>query len=204
MSATICYATFGEFRRHILTISNTGHGDERVWLRFVNGGGRHGIFEGRLESSGLIQLTQVGVRAMSDVFTKEFRSEVMRRVRREKTLDEELLFRELRSLGLRAHQNDAALPGRPDIVVRASRLVVFVDGDFWHGRAWFEERRAPRTNRDFWIKRFEDNRQRDRRVDRQLRALGWRVTRVWGSDVRRNTGRVAKRVMRRAKLLMAE
>lgn len=121
----------------------------------------------------------------------------MKRVRRTRTYDEELLYKSLRKLGVRVKRNLGSLPGSPDFVVEAGRLVVFVDGDFWHGRAWFASRTAPKANRRFWVERFESNRRRDRRVDRRLRALGWGVMRIWGSDVRRDADKAAARVVRR-------
>ncbi|HEU0300892.1 MAG TPA: very short patch repair endonuclease [Longimicrobium sp.] len=138
---------------------------------------------------------------MADVFSREFRSEVMKRVRREGTLDEDMLAEALTNAGIVVGRNDKTLPGSPDLVIKTCRLAVFVDGDFWHGRKWFEQALAPKTNREFWIKRFESNRERDRRVDRQLRQLGWAVTRVWGSDVRRDPRGVATRIKRRVKRL---
>ena len=138
---------------------------------------------------------------MSDVFSREFRSEVMRRVRRQGTLDEDLLFAALVDAGVHVTRNDPELPGTPDLVAGGHKLAIFVDGDFWHGRAWFERGAAPRSNRDFWIERFKSNRRRDRRVDRQLRKLGWSVIRVWGSDVRRDAARVARRIAGHVKRL---
>lgn len=138
---------------------------------------------------------------MSDVFSRAFRSEVMKRVRRERTLDEEILYEALTTAGIGVDRNEKSLPGSPDLVVFGCRLAIFVDGDFWHGRAWFERGAAPKSNREFWVKRFEDNRKRDRRVDRQLRQLGWRVSRVWGSEVRRDPKRVVQRIKRRIREL---
>lgn len=134
---------------------------------------------------------------MSDVFSAEFRSEVMRRVRRTGTHEETLLYRALREIGERPRRNVSRLPGKPDLVFGDCQLAVFVDGDFWHGRAWFRDGAAPTTNRRFWIERFETNRRRDRRVDRKLRALGWRVSRLWGTDVRRDPSKAAARVLKR-------
>lgn len=66
---------------------------------------------------------------------------------------------------------------RPDFVFRAERLAVFVDGCFWHGcpkhATW------PRQNAAFWRAKIEGNIARDRRVDRALRAAGWRVLHLW-------------------------
>lgn len=134
---------------------------------------------------------------MTDVFSPKFRSELMKRVRRERTTDERLLYAALKRSKLSLRRNVKDLPGKPDFIVEDCRLSIFVDGDFWHGRQWFEDRRAPKTNRVFWINRFESNRRRDLRVDRQLRRLGWRVMRVWGSDIRKDVDKVARRILRR-------
>jgi DNA mismatch endonuclease (patch repair protein) len=134
---------------------------------------------------------------MTDVFSTAFRSEIMKRVRRERTTDEKLLYAALKRLKLRLRRNVKTLPGKPDLVVQGSRLSIFVDGDFWHGREWFKHRRAPKANRKFWIDRFESNKRRDVRVDRHLRRLGWAVVRVWGSAVRRDADKVAHQIFRR-------
>ena len=66
---------------------------------------------------------------------------------------------------------------RPDITFSRKRLAIFVDGCFWHGcpdhMSW------PRSNKGFWKQKIEANRQRDRKQERQLRAAGWTVLRVW-------------------------
>ncbi|WP_395753941.1 hypothetical protein [Prosthecobacter sp.] len=66
---------------------------------------------------------------------------------------------------------------RPDFVFRAERLVIFVDGCFWHGCPTHGTR--PRQNRKFWDEKIARNRQRDRLVTRQLRRQGWTVLRLW-------------------------
>src|SRR5439155_816199 len=111
-----------------------------------------------------------------------------------RTEPEERLANALRGLGMRFCQNDTRIFGTPDFVFRRARLVVFVDGDFWHGRSWFQAGSAPATNSDFWIGKFERNRRRDRLVDRELRRRGWHVLRVWGSEARKDPTACAKRV----------
>jgi DNA mismatch endonuclease (patch repair protein) len=91
--------------------------------------------------------------------------------------------------------------GKPDVSFPDARLAVFVDGDFWHGRDWFENGVAPATNPDFWIAKFERNRRRDRIVDRELRGSGWSVLRLWGSDVRKDSAAAAARVRSRLRRL---
>lgn len=138
---------------------------------------------------------------MADIFTAAFRSDIMKRVRRERTTEEQLLYAALRRAGLRARRNIRDLPGKPDLAILDCKLSIFVDGDFWHGRAWFERHLAPKSNRRFWIDRFKSNKRRDRRVDRQLRRLGWSTMRVWGSSVRKDADRVATRIAQRTSRL---
>jgi DNA mismatch endonuclease (patch repair protein) len=124
------------------------------------------------------------------------RSRIMKTVRRVRTEPEERLAGALRAAGLRFRRNDSTLSGSPDFVLRKYRIVIFVDGDFWHGRTWFSDGAAPGTNREFWIRKFEVNRKHDLKVGRRLRAEGWIVRRFWGSDARREPERLARRVIR--------
>lgn len=75
--------------------------------------------------------------------------------------------------------------GKPDLVFPSVRSVVFVDGDFWHGRH-LEERIARgdfKTNKEYWISKLRRNRERDKWVNRALADEGWLVIRVWESEV---------------------
>jgi DNA mismatch endonuclease (patch repair protein) len=118
----------------------------------------------------------------SDVFTKAKRSEVMSRIRGRGNRTTELalmnLFRRQRITGWRRHQ---PVFGKPDFVFRRQKVAVFVDGCFWHGcpRCY----RRPKSNQEFWDAKVVRNRDRDRRVNRELRKLGWRVTRIWGHSL---------------------
>ena len=138
---------------------------------------------------------------MADVFDPAKRSQIMRRVRTSRTEPEKRLAKALLGLGLRFRRNDAGVAGKPDISFRKARLAVFVDGDFWHGRAWFESGTAPATNASFWISKFERNRARDRIVDAQLRSAGYSVMRIWGSDIRTVADQAAQRVRARLRRL---
>jgi DNA mismatch endonuclease (patch repair protein) len=138
---------------------------------------------------------------MADMFDRQTRTRIMKAVRTAETEPEERLAFALRELGLRFRRNDRHVFGKPDFAFRALRLAVFVDGDFWHGRAWFERREAPATNPEFWIGKFERNAKRDRLVERELRRSGWSVLRLWGSDVRREALVAARRVRDRLRRL---
>lgn len=67
------------------------------------------------------------------------------------------------------------LTGKPDFVFRLRRIVIFVDGCFWHG---CECKRPSKTRKKFWIEKVEANRKRDKKVNRTLRRQGWLVLRI--------------------------
>lgn len=138
---------------------------------------------------------------MADRFDKKTRSRVMQAVRVAGTEPEERLDIGLRAMRLRFRRNDARVFGKPDFSFPNARLAVFVDGDFWHGREWFESHVAPATNVEFWVGKFERNRRRDRLVDNTLRKSGWSVLRLWGSDVRKAPVESARRVWARLRRL---
>lgn len=125
----------------------------------------------------------------------------MRAVRTAETEPEKRLALALKALRLRFHRNDAKAFGKPDFTFRKARLAVFVDGDFWHGRAWFEAGVAPATNAAFWIRKFERNRKRDQLVDRKLRRSGWSVLRLWASRIRTDPSASAAIVQARLRRL---
>lgn len=108
--------------------------------------------------------------------TKAQRSRAMKNVKLENGPLERLVQKELRARRLRFKCNDRSLPGSPDIVFPTERIAVFVDGDFWHGwrlPAWEHKLST------FWREKLYSNRARDRRNFRKLRAMGWRVIRIW-------------------------
>jgi len=90
---------------------------------------------------------------------------------------EDALVRALRAARLTGWRRHVRLPGSPDLVFRAERLAVFVDGCFWHGCR--RHLRLPTTRPDYWPAKIERNRRRDRRVARELRSRGWSVLRLW-------------------------
>lgn len=100
-------------------------------------------------------------------------------------LAESLLRAQLRRRGLRFDVRPRTLPGKPDIVFRRERLCVFCDGDFWHGRRWqvLRNQLAMGENAEYWTAKIASNRRRDRAQGRALRKLGWRVVRLWETDV---------------------
>lgn len=90
----------------------------------------------------------------------------------------EVAFRKaLHAAGLRFTLHRRDLPGRPDVVLSRAKLAIFIDGCFWH--ACEEHGTIPKNNRDWWRRKFEGNRERDRRKDEALIVQGWLPVHFW-------------------------
>lgn len=118
-----------------------------------------------------------------DNLTRAQRSLCMSRVRNANTSLEVLLRRELHRRGFRYALHRRDLAGTPDIVFLAAKVIVFVNGDFWHG---FGYSRWGHKLSPFWRKKIELNKRRDRRNVRKLRRLGWRVITIWQHQLERD------------------
>ena len=121
---------------------------------------------------------------MPDVYGPAKRSAVMRRVKAVGTGPELAVRRIVWSLGGRYRLNRADLPGKPDIVLVARRLVIFVHGCFWHGHDCPRGARVPQTRRDYWVDKVARNRGRDRLNTDLLIASGWRVEVIWECELK--------------------
>lgn len=116
---------------------------------------------------------------MSDTFTKSQRSGIMRAVHSTGTGAERKCEVLLRSMKIRYRRNDADLPGRPDFVLTGPRLALFVHGCFWHAHKGCKNSTLPTSNVDYWNRKIDRNRKRDRRVRDALRQAGWRTAVIW-------------------------
>jgi DNA mismatch endonuclease (patch repair protein) len=114
------------------------------------------------------------------------------------TRHEKVLRSALWKLGCRYRKNVRALPGKPDIVFVVAKLVVFCDGDFWHGRNWNALRKHLRVgaNASYWTAKIARNKERDRIVTTRLQGQGWRVLRFWETDILANPDAAARVVNR--------
>ena len=121
---------------------------------------------------------------MTDVYSAEKRSAVMRRVKARNTTPEMTVRRALTRLGARYRLHRKDLPGSPDIVMPGRRLALFVHGCFWHGHDCARGARTPKANRDYWVAKVERNRARDARSRTALEAAGWRVETIWECELK--------------------
>ena len=116
---------------------------------------------------------------MVDVLTKEQRRKCMSNIRSKNTRPEILVRKYLFSQGIRFRVNVKRLPGTPDIVLRKYRTVIFINGCFWHGHEKCKYFRPSKTNIDFWQKKIERNKERDKKEQCQLAAMGWHCITIW-------------------------
>ena len=110
----------------------------------------------------------------------------MSRIPSTSTKPEETVRKYLFSKGFRYRKNVSSLPGKPDIVLPKYKTVIFVNGCFWHaheGCKWFV---PPKSNTDFWNKKFGYNIERDRNNYQLLRKMGWNVIVIWECEIRHN------------------
>jgi DNA mismatch endonuclease, patch repair protein len=127
--------------------------------------------------------------------SKEEIARNMGAIRSKENKTEASLRKKMHRLGLRYRKYPKDIPGKPDFVFPSARVAVFVDGDFWHGRT-FRERgpeafkevlTAPSAeSRKYWVAKIERNAARDDASTAQLTSMGWKVIRIWESDVRKD------------------
>ena len=115
--------------------------------------------------------------------TKEQRSQNMAAVRTKNTKPEMLVRRTLFHQGFRYRVNVKHLPGSPDIVLAKYKTVIFINGCFWHGHYRCKKAVLPETNPDFWRKKIDDTKLRDRKKMKLLRGLGWHCLVCWECDI---------------------
>lgn len=144
---------------------------------------------------------------MADIMTAEERSHRMSLIRSRDTGPELALRRALHGMGMRYRIHVQGLPGRPDIVFPSARVIVFVNGCFWHGHRCATGH-IPKSNSAFWRNKVETNRGRDARNIHKLRHAGWKVIVVWEcelrnrSEIEHSASRVANIIRRRRSMFL--
>ena len=127
--------------------------------------------------------------------TTKQKSAEMSRVHSTGGKDEVILRNMLWHKGIRYRTNYKKLPGKPDIAITKYKIAVFIDGEFWHGYEWEKHKPRIKRNREFWIKKIEQNMERDKKVNLELEALGWTVLRFWSKRVLKEPEHYANIIM---------
>ena len=127
--------------------------------------------------------------------TNSRRSALMGKIKGSNTISENVLRKALWGLSIRYRKNDPRLPGKPDIVIPRAKLVIFIDGEFWHGYNWIEKKEKIKSNREFWIPKIERNMQRDKSNTNALLQNGWNVLRFWDHEVKNEFGACLRKIL---------
>ncbi|HYC54739.1 MAG TPA: very short patch repair endonuclease [Candidatus Binatia bacterium] len=137
----------------------------------------------------------------ADIVDASTRSRMMASVRQSGTSPELEIRRMVRRVGQPYRLNNARLPGSPDLSNATRRWAIFVNGCFWHGHRncpktkGGKQGRVPVVRREFWERKLEANRERDRRKATELRRRGIRVLIIWECEIR-NLPRLESRLIR--------
>lgn len=123
--------------------------------------------------------------------TKEQISYNMSQVKNKDSQIELMLRKELWARGLRYQKNVSGITGKPDIVFKGKKVVVFCDSEFFHGYDWENRKNDIKSNRDFWISKIERNIQRDKEVTACMEDDGWIVLRFWERDIKKELNKCA-------------
>jgi DNA mismatch endonuclease (patch repair protein) len=103
----------------------------------------------------------------------------------------------MRANGIVGWRRGQKLLGKPDFVFRREKVIVFVDGCFWHGCPKPKHAPLPKNRGEWWAAKLQKNKDRDRLVTRELRKQGWRVLRVWECDLTaKHWPRISRRIQR--------
>ena len=130
-----------------------------------------------------------------DIFTKAKRSEIMSRVKNKDSKIEVLLRKSLWRKGFRYRKNVTKYFGKPDIVLKKHKTVIFVDSCFWHGCK--KHGSMPQTRKEFWKQKLARNKARDVEVNRRYKKEDWKMVRIWKHDIKNQQNLVVNKIVKK-------
>lgn len=107
----------------------------------------------------------------------------MSRVKASGSRIEKKIAVELRRQKIKFRRHQRQIEGNPDFVLTEQKVVIFCDSHFWHGYNWKKRRADHKSNKKFWFEKIERNMERDREVNKILKAQGWKVFRFWEHQI---------------------
>lgn len=122
---------------------------------------------------------------MTDVHTKQQRSKNMAAIRSKGNESTEAAFLSLlKTNKIRGWRRHYPIEGNPDFAFPKDKVAIFIDGCFWHGCKKCMVQ--PKSNAKFWKSKIEQNKNRDRKVNRALKKSGWKILRVWEHEIQKD------------------
>ena len=114
----------------------------------------------------------------------EQRSRNMSAIKSKNTKPEIKVRKILHSMGYRFRLHSKDLPGSPDIVLPKYKTVIFVHGCFWHRHENCKYASTPKTRKEFWNKKFTENKKRDSEIQEKIKILDWRSVVIWECETK--------------------
>ena len=114
----------------------------------------------------------------------EQRSRNMSAIKSKNTKPEIKVRKLLHSMGYRFRLHSKDLPGSPDIVLPKYKTVIFVHGCFWHRHENCKYASTPKTRKEFWNKKFTENKKRDSEIQEKIKILDWRSVVIWECETK--------------------
>ena len=130
-----------------------------------------------------------------DTVSKEQRSLNMSHIKSKNTKIEIKVRKYLFSKGFRYRVNVKDLPGKPDIVLKKYKTVIFVNGCFWHRHKNCKLATTPKTNTEYWVNKFNHNIENDQKKYEKLNVLGWHVIILWECELKDNFEEIMEQVI---------
>ena len=129
---------------------------------------------------------------MTDIVSKKKRSEIMSAVRSEDTKIEIAFRKALWKQGFRYSKNSAKYFGKPDLVLKKYKTVIFIDSCFWHGCK--KHCRIPSVRKNYWTQKIARNTARDKEVSKHYKKQGWKIIRIWEHNLKNGVSKVVKQI----------
>jgi DNA mismatch endonuclease (patch repair protein) len=129
-----------------------------------------------------------------DDLSKEDRRKNMRNIRSKNTIPELLVMNELKRRKIYFAKHVNKIFGKPDIVFRRRKVIVFIDSDFWHCNPKIFI--MPATNVEYWKRKIQKNHERDKLVNKILKKEGWQVIRFWESDIKKDKNKIVDKIIK--------
>ena len=130
---------------------------------------------------------------MTDVVSKKKRSEIMSAVKSKDTKIEIIFRKALWKKGFRYSKNSKKYFGKPDLVLKKYKTVIFIDSCFWHGCK--KHCRVPATNKKYWTDKINRNKERDSEVNKFYKKVGWKFIRIWEHEMNKNLSKTLQKII---------
>ena len=118
----------------------------------------------------------------------------MRKIKSKNTTPEIVFRKALWNEGIRYRKENKGIIGNPDIAIKKYKLVIFIDGEFWHGYNWQEKKGKIKSNREYWIEKIEKNIARDNKYNQLLKQKNWIVLRFWEHEIKKELNKRVEEV----------